>query len=69
MIYWTIMLITALDGPMAGTQMNVLYTSYSDCLEAAPAVNQTLKYEADFECIQSDTASGSIRPKARPING
>lgn len=69
MIYWTIMLITALDGPMANTQMSVLYTSYSDCLEAALVVNLTLKYEADFRCIQSDTASGSIRPKARPTNG
>ncbi|MCU0801594.1 MAG: hypothetical protein MUD11_07435 [Rhodobacteraceae bacterium] len=66
MTYWTILLITALSGPMDGSQSYVLYPSLADCERATLAVSETLAYDHALDCLPTDTASGSIRPKANP---
>ena len=66
MTYWTILLITVLSGPMEGVQMGLIYPSEQACREAMNQVTSTLPYDYQVDCEVSDTASNSIRPKARP---
>lgn len=69
MTYYTIMLITALSGPMAGSQSYVLYTSLEACNAATRAVSETLAYDHTLTCEAGDMPSGSIRPVRNPIYG
>ena len=66
MTYWTLMMITILSGPLEGSQQYLVYQTMDSCLAAVNSVTDTLEYDYKVECQDSDTASGSIRPKARP---
>lgn len=68
MTYWAIMLITILSGPVEGQQMTLLYKTIGDCERATAAVSDTFAgaYDHKLECLESDTPSGSIRPRTRP---
>lgn len=66
-MYWTLMLITVLNGPMDGTQMGLLYNSESACEAARNVVGSTLPYDYSIDCLTTDTPSASPRPKARPV--
>lgn len=67
MTYYTIMLITALSGPMAGSQSYALYSSLDACNAATRAVSDTLAYDHTITCEPGDMPSSSPRPKRNPI--
>jgi uncharacterized protein YgiB involved in biofilm formation len=62
------MLITILSGPVEGQKMNLLYKTIADCQKATAVVSHTFAgaYDHKLECVESDTPSGSIRPRTRP---
>ena len=66
MTYWTIMMITVLNGPMEDSQMYLLYPSMESCEAAILPVTDTLIFDYKVECTKSDTMSKSIRPKKNP---
>ena len=66
-MYWTLMLVTILNGPMDGTQTGLLYASMAECNAARNVVGSTLPYDYSIDCLTTDTPSKSPRPKARPI--
>jgi len=66
MTYFTVMLITALSGPLADADMRLVYFSQDKCLLALNSVSNTLGYDHKIECIVTQVASSSIRPRARP---
>lgn len=66
MTYWTLMVITVLNGSMENGQMYVLYETEQSCIDAIVPVTQTLTYDYKVECMVSDTLSDSIRPEPRP---
>lgn len=66
MEFWTILFITALSGPIEGQEMAVAYPSLAACEAATSAVGETLGYDAKFACVETETASRSIRPMPRP---
>ena len=66
MTYWTLMLVTILNGPLEGSQEYLVYKTKDSCLAAVNQVTETLDYDYKVECLESDTASGSIKPKAKP---
>lgn len=69
MTYWTILFITALSGPMTSSQSVVLYSSLDACNRATAAIGATLGYDHKLKCVESVTASRSIRPKRNPVYG
>lgn len=69
MTYWTILFITALSGPMEGSQSVLLYPSLEACHKAAPVVGVTLGYDYAADCVESVTASRSIRPRRSLVYG
>lgn len=68
MTYWTIMLITIISGPMAGTETPLLYRTEALCRAATVSVSNSLygSYDHKLSCLLTVSASGSTRPKARP---
>ena len=66
MTWWTLMLITFIDGPFDGEQVPIVYKTEAACLAAISTVSGTLDYDHAIRCAPTDMASGSIRPKARP---
>jgi hypothetical protein len=68
MTYWTVLIITVLSGPMSGAKVTIPYPSAEACRLALPFVSATLSYDHNMECVESTTASKSIRPKNRGHN-
>ena len=66
MTYWTVLWITMLGGPFDGERTGILYSSEAACLAAHTLVGSTLNYDHQIACVETDRASGSIRPKRRP---
>lgn len=68
MMYWTVLWITVLGGPLDGTQSGIVFRSEAECEAARPAAYEMVKdqYDAILDCEPSDLPSGSIRPKRRP---
>ena len=62
------MVITILSGPFDGSKSYIAYFSVEDCRRATATISDTIvtAYDHKFECIESDTQSGSISPKRRP---
>lgn len=61
-----ILLITALAGPMEGSQSYVLYESLDACHSATSVVSDTLGYDHSLDCIAGGLVS-SPRPVRNPI--
>lgn len=66
MTWWTLLIVTFIDGPFDGEIMSVAYKSRDACLAALNPVSETLDYDHAIRCQPTAIASGSIRPKARP---
>lgn len=66
MTYWTVLWITIIGGPLDGSQSYLLYPSHDACFAAHQVVASTLTYDYKVRCEETDTASRSIKPKARP---
>jgi hypothetical protein len=66
MDFWTVMLITLLGGDLDGTQLALPFTSIEHCEASTDDIAAALGYDLSMICVESDTPSGSIRPKARP---
>jgi hypothetical protein len=66
MDFWTVMLITILGGDLDGTQLALPFTSIEHCEGATTQIAEALGQDLSMLCAESDTPSGSIRPKARP---
>jgi hypothetical protein len=66
MTYWTILWITIIGGDLDGKQGYLLYPDMASCMAAHQTVAATLPYDFKVKCEESDTPSGSIRPKRRP---
>jgi hypothetical protein len=69
MTYWTILMITILGEPQDGAMTGLLYRSEAECIAAHQIVSATLgdAYDYQIACVPTDTPSGSVRPKARPL--
>lgn len=68
MEYWTFLVIT-LAAPYEGYVSTLPYKNLDACWTAAPVVEGTLEFGVDMvQCIETQTPSGSIRPKRRPDN-
>ena len=64
---WTLLLITALGGPLDGERTGtVTYPSMGACLAAHQTVSDGLGYDHKIACQPTTTVSSSIRPKQRP---
>jgi hypothetical protein len=68
MTHWTIMLITILSGPMAGTATPILYRTEALCQAATASVSNSLSesYDHKLACLPTVRASISAHPKERP---
>ena len=66
MEYWTIMWITALGGMIDGNVTALVYPSLETCEAALSTVSDTLLYDHNMICEETEVASSSIRPKRRP---
>ena len=66
MEYWTVMMVTILSGMMDGAQFAIPYQSMVECEAAIDSVSETFSYDYNVGCIETDAASGSIRPQRRP---
>ena len=66
MTYWTVLWITVLGGYLDGGGIAIPYESRAQCEAALPIVSETLPYDHNIRCHETEIASGSIRPKARP---
>lgn len=67
MEYWTLLWITMLGGPFDGDTMFLVYQTHNQCEAALSAVSDTLGYDHQMECEETDIPSSSIRPKRNPI--
>lgn len=67
MKFWTILYITIQSGQLDGSASFLVYPSLESCEAAARAVSATLPYDHSFECLGTDAASSSLRPKANPF--
>lgn len=69
MTFWTVLLITYLGGADDGSKAGaIIYPSIETCLAATTGVSDTLPYDHQLRCIESDMASSSgLRPKRNPI--
>lgn len=68
MEYFTVMWVTVLSGIMEDSTSGLIYASLDQCEAAIPAIVATIEGQYDYSviCEESDLASKSIRPKARP---
>lgn len=66
MEYWTIMWITALGGMIDGNATALVYPSLASCEAALTPVSNTLPYDHNMICEETEMLSSSIRPKRRP---
>jgi hypothetical protein len=66
MSYWTVLWITVLSGPLDGADTGLIYPDYVSCVSAHKAITDTLPYDYTARCEQTETPSGSIRPRKRP---
>lgn len=66
MTFWTIMWITALGGMIDGNVTALVYPSLESCEAALSAVSDTLPYDHNMICEETEMPSSSIRPKRRP---
>lgn len=68
MTYWTILWITFVNGPLDGNVTYLIYPSHKACMAAHQIVSDTLGYDHQIACEETDTMSASTRPKPRPEN-
>ena len=67
MTYWTVLLITLYGGHFHGESTYLVYPSWEACFAAHQTVSDTLGYDHQIECIETDVPSGvTVRPQARP---
>ena len=66
MTYWTILWITALGGPYDNQSAFLVYPSLETCEAALTPVSDTLPYDHNMICEETEMPSSSIRPKRRP---
>lgn len=66
MTFWTAMWITIWATGFEGSELMVAYPSLAACEAAVPVVSDTLGYDHTITCVESNVASGSIRPLPRP---
>lgn len=69
MEYWTILWITALSGSIDGNVTALVYPSLTSCEAALTPVSNTLPYDHNMICEETEMPSSSIRPKRRPEVG
>lgn len=69
MEYWTLLVITALNGQPVdfdGMQSFVLFPSEATCAKASQQISDALPYDHKVECIRTATPSKSPRPLPKP---
>lgn len=66
MTFHTILIITALSGPLDGHRSYLLFPSLERCEAATRAVSEVLAYDHSLACVETLTASASIRPVRNP---
>lgn len=68
MIYWTVLWITIISGPLDGAVTGLVYRSEAECRATHQIVAETLGDAYDYKIKWEPDAlpSGSARPKARP---
>lgn len=66
MEFWTIMWITVLSGYLEGSLIAVPYETLEQCEAALQPVSNTLPYDHNILCEETDVLSSSLRPKRRP---
>lgn len=55
MMYWTLLVITILSGPLDGQMTYLVYEGKDACNAARRTVSDTLHYDHKIDCIESDT--------------
>jgi len=66
MIYYTVLWITILGGPLDGARTGIIYPTEAACLAATIIVSDTLSYAHGLVCEVTTLPSASNRPKRRP---
>lgn len=66
MEYWTVLWITVLSGPLADSTSGLIYNDLASCEAAIAPVTETLEYDFNVVCEETETPSSSIRPQRRP---
>ncbi len=65
MDYWTLMVITILSGDLDGSQTSIPFPSMEACNEATQEIGAVLPYDFSMACLETQTASGSVKPVGR----
>ena len=69
MIYWTFLVIVFGAGPFEDSVSIIPFPNARECGDAMPVLEEFLRAnhpDVSLHCMQSELASGSIRPKPRP---
>ena len=67
MTFHTILIITALSGPLDGLETGrIAFPSFGDCDDATRTISEVLAYDHSLACVETLTASASIRPLRNP---
>ena len=64
--FWTILWVTALGGPYDSESAFLVYPSLEACEAALTPVSDTLPYDHNMICEETEMPSSSIRPKRNP---
>lgn len=64
--FWTILWVTALGGPYDSESAFLVYPSLETCEAALTPVSDTLPYDHNMICEETEMPSSSIRPKRNP---
>ena len=67
MEFWTVMWITVLSGPLDGSTSGLIYPSVEACEASIENVSETISYDFNVACNQTDIPSATLRPKRNPI--